>query len=40
MPDISQPVELSFIAYTIVAIFAMVAVGILAVKIGRKSRNP
>lgn len=39
MPDITQPVEVSFIAYTIVAIFAMVAVGILAVKLAKKSRN-
>ena len=32
MPDLSQPVEASFIAYSIGAIFAVVGIGIFLVK--------
>ncbi len=37
MPDISQPVPLSFIIETIGAIFALVAIGILGVKRAKKN---
>lgn len=40
MPDFSQPVEMSFIISTIGVIFAVIAVGIALVKLGKKSRNP
>lgn len=39
MPDMSQPVEMSFIFSTIGVIFAIVAIGIALVKLGKKSRN-
>lgn len=32
MPDLSQPVSMSFIVVTIVVIFAVIALGIAAVK--------
>ena len=35
MPDISQPVPMSFILETIAAIFAVVAIGIWGVKKGK-----
>lgn len=37
MPDMTQPVEMSFILSTIGAIFAVIAVGIVLVKVGKKS---
>lgn len=40
MPDFTQPVEMSFIISTIGVIFAVIAVGIALVKLGKKSRNP
>ncbi|WP_304543168.1 hypothetical protein [Sulfurimonas microaerophilic] len=39
MPDMTQPVEMSFILSTIGVIFAVIAVGIALVKLGKKSRN-
>jgi cell division protein FtsX len=39
MPDFSQPVESSFIVATIAVILALVAVGILAVKLVKKSKE-
>ncbi len=39
MPDFTQPVEMNFILSTIGVIFAIVAVGIVLVKLGKKSRN-
>ncbi|MDH4943666.1 hypothetical protein [Sulfurimonas sp. C5] len=39
MPDMTQPVEMSFILSTIGVVFAIVAVGIVLVKLGKKSRN-
>jgi hypothetical protein len=38
MPYISQPVPMSFIIETIAVIFAIVALGIVGVKIGKKKR--
>lgn len=40
MPDFSQPVESSFIVATIAAIFAIVGIGVVLVKLWKKSRNP
>ena len=37
MPDISQPVPMSFIIETIAAIFAIVGIGILGVKMGKRN---
>jgi subtilase family serine protease len=39
MPDFSQPVSMSFVLISIGAIFALIAVGIAFVKLGKKSRN-
>jgi len=39
MPNFAQPVSLTFTALSIGAIFVLVAVGILLVKLGKKSRN-
>lgn len=39
MPDMTQPVELSFIFSSIGIIFALIAVGIALVKLGKKSKN-
>jgi len=39
MPDMTQPVEMSFVFISIGAILALTAVGILLVKLGKKSRN-
>ncbi|WP_255524256.1 hypothetical protein [Sulfurimonas marina] len=39
MPDMTQPVEMGFILSTIGVIFAVIAVGIALVKLGKKSRN-
>jgi len=39
MPDFTQPVSLPFIALSIGAIFVLVAVGIIFVKLGKKSKN-
>lgn len=39
MPDMTQPVELSFIFSSIGIIFAVIAVGIALVKLGKKSKN-
>lgn len=40
MPNFAQPVESSFVAITIVAIFVVIGIGIVMVKAGKKSRNP
>ncbi|WP_277872373.1 hypothetical protein [Sulfurimonas lithotrophica] len=40
MPDFTQPVEMSFVFISIGAILAVTAVGIVLVKLGKKSRNP
>ncbi|MCW8837253.1 MAG: hypothetical protein OQJ77_03715 [Thiovulaceae bacterium] len=40
MPDFTQPVEMSFVFISIGAIFVVTAVGIVLVKLGKKSRNP
>ncbi len=39
MPEFSQPVEMSFIISTIGVIFAVIAVGIALVKMGKNSKN-
>ena len=39
MPDISQPVSMSFIVESIAAILLLVAVGIFAVKMGKKEHE-
>lgn len=39
MPDMAQPVEMSFILSTIGVVFALIAVGIALVKVGKKSKN-
>jgi predicted permease len=39
MPDFTQPVEMSFIIETIGVIFAIIGVGIVLVKKGKKSRT-
>jgi hypothetical protein len=39
MPDLTQPVEFSFILQSIGAIFVLIAVGIALVKLGKKSKN-
>jgi len=40
MPDFAQPVTFTFIASTVAAILAVTGIGILLVKLGKKSRNP
>lgn len=40
MPDLTAPVESSFIIATIAMIFVIIGVGIAFVKLGKKSRNP
>jgi len=40
MLDFTQPVEMSFVLITIGAILVLTAVGIVLVKLGKKSRNP
>lgn len=40
MPDLTSPVESSFIIATIAMIFVIIGVGIALVKLGKKSRNP
>ena len=40
MPNFTEPASFTFVALSIVAIFAMVGVGIALVKAGKKSRNP
>ncbi len=37
MPNFSEPVSATFIAVTIAAIFVVIGLGILAVKMGKKS---
>ncbi len=39
MPDFTQPVEMSFILESIGAIFALIAIGILFVKLGKNSKH-
>jgi hypothetical protein len=39
MANFSQPVENSFIIATIAMIFVIVGIGIVLVKLGKKSRN-
>lgn len=39
MPDMTQPVEMSFTLSTIGVVFALVAVGVVLVQLGKKSRN-
>jgi hypothetical protein len=40
MPNFAEPVSATFIAISIVLIFVVVGFGIIAVKFGKKSRNP
>ena len=39
VPDFSQPVEASFIAATVAVIFVIIGIGIVLVKLGKKSKN-
>ena len=39
MPDFTQPIEMSFILESIGAIFALITIGILLVKIRKKAKN-
>jgi hypothetical protein len=39
MPNFGEPVSFTFIAATIAVIFVIISIGVLFVKIGKKSRN-
>ena len=39
MPNFTEPVTTTFVAVSIAVIFAVVGIGIVLVKIGKKSRN-
>jgi hypothetical protein len=39
VPDLSQPAPLSFVVETILVIFAVIAIGILAVRRAKKAKD-